>query len=123
MKKEPFFETDTHTLYLHETLVYYDGPQLVICKDEDNTKYLAVCSGWFEELERWVVIKLSEERWQAIYNDQITLYDVFKEPEDGKVIVFEQSFVTQVETSRVVEPSMLDDSWLPMQGFYLEARE
>ncbi len=123
MKREPFFETDTYTLYLDETLVYYDGPQLVICKDENETKYLAVCSGWFEKLERWVAVKISEERWQAIYNDQVTLYDAFKEPEDDKAIVFEQSFETQVETSRVIEPSTLDDGWLPTPGFYLEARE
>ena len=114
------FETEESKLYLDEILVEYEGPQLLTCKDKFDNIYLSVFSGRYVDLERWVLVRISEDRLQEIYKDKLTLYDAFKESEDSIALVLEQNIHTLKETERTILASSLNDEWLPTSGYYLE---
>lgn len=119
---EPMFTTEQHELYLGEVFVEYIGPELFTCYDQDKTIYLGVSSGLFEDkpVERWVLVPISEPRLVLMLKDELTLCEMFKEPEDGLAMIIELDIETLVETERTVPASELDDDWLPTPGFYLE---
>lgn len=116
---EPMFTTKQRKLYLGEVFVEYQGPLLFTC-DDSKTRYLGTSSGWFDNVERWVLVPISTFRLTEVLEDQITLYEAFKESESGQAIVIDQDIETLIETERTVPASELDDDWLPQPGFYLE---
>lgn len=98
----------------------YEGPLLFSCIDEDGSKYLGVSSGFADEHELWVLVKATDERIDAVLTDKLTMFDAFNNAEDGHAIVVQHEIATELETSKRIPCSAIDEKLLPLRGAYLE---
>lgn len=64
---------------LERVLVEYDGPQLVLLRD-DNSRYLAVASDADERHIRWVQVHISDLEWVSLAQGLIPVREVFQKP-------------------------------------------
>ena len=72
---------------IDETLVYYDGPRLMLQGCEDGRLFLA---WWHDDdgaVERWIYLPVSEPRLCAILSGKVTARASMDNPEDGYILV------------------------------------
>lgn len=106
-----------------QTLVYFDGPQLIVATDPVGTKYLCMLTEQLEERDEFVCAPISDLRLTEFEQGRLDLLRIFENPEMGELYVgsFEHS---ADEPSFVVElVPEIPGYWYPQEGFFLKQRE
>ena len=95
------------------TLDYYDGPRLVLRKDEEDI-YLTWWNDEDEATERWLYLNVTRERLREILSGEITDREALTNPENKSLIVLDIDRATG-ETKRVVSttPENIPQDSLP----------
>ena len=95
------------------TLDYYDGPRLVLRKDEEDI-YLTWWNDEDEATERWLYLNVTRERLREILSGEITDREALTKPENKSLIVLDIDRATG-ETKRVVSttPENIPQDSLP----------
>ena len=77
-----------------EVLGYYDGPRILLERDELGQLYLVWWSDADMEMERWVCLPLTEARLHAIFAGQVSPRDAMENPEGGYLLAIEFDLTT-----------------------------
>ena len=72
-----------------EVLDYYDGPRILLERDETGQLYLVWWSDADMEMERWICLPLSEARLHAIFSGEMAPRDAMENPEGGYLLAIE----------------------------------
>lgn len=96
-----------------EILDYYDGPKLYSCKDSVGTIYLIY---WLDETEitsEWLYLRVSQLRYEALKNSQISIFLTLSKPEDGfvfNVVNSGKKFTVSPIPEIDIDPMLLPDA-------------
>ena len=104
-----------------EILIYYDGPELVICRDRVGTRYLCLVVEQSAGERKYICTAVSPQRLQSVRVGDTDLRDVYSEPETDSCFLVH----TDRDTLEDCEPTgplplPLDERLLPLGGYYLE---
>ena len=77
-----------------EVLDYYDGPRILLERDESGQLYLVWWSDADMEMERWICLPLSESRLHAIFSGEVSPRDAMENPEGGYLLAIEFDLTT-----------------------------
>lgn len=77
------FATPMGMLTVTETLLYFDGPQILSCEDPAGHRYVAHLVEESEGMARWFLVPVSPERLAAIRTGDIDLRTSVSSPEPG----------------------------------------
>ena len=104
-----------------EVLSYYDGPRIVLQKDETGKLYI----GWWNDeddtCERWVYVGISKARLKKALGGQIPSRDVIDDPEDGYVIVYDIDLDHNLAQALATTPANIPPESLPIPGALVSA--
>ena len=101
-------------------LQYYDGPRLVLQRNQSGQLYLVWWNDSDDSTERWIWLPLSELRLRSILAGQTTALDGLIAAEDGYLFVVDKALEADSITQIVVcDSSMLDGDTLPHPGVRL----
>lgn len=105
------------------TLVYFDGPQLVVAVDPVGTKYLCMLTEQLEEWDEFVCAPISDLRLTEFEQGELDLLRIFENPEMGELYVgsVEHSADEPWFVAEVV--AEIPEHWYPQEGFFLKPRE
>lgn len=104
-------------LTILQTLVYCDGPQLVIGEDGRKCKYLALAIAHPTSQYGFLAVQVTEEMLEDYLSESVDLRFVFKRPKRDKYFLFD----LQVEKNgrySLIELNRVEDDWLPEAGFF-----
>ena len=77
-----------------EVLDYYDGPRILLERDESDQLYLVWWSDADMEMERWICLPLTEARLHAIFSGQVSPRDAMENPEGDYLLAIEFDLTT-----------------------------
>ena len=118
---KPFFKSVSGcSLFLERVFVEYDGPLFFLCKDTFQTNFLCAASIETDDFRSWTVVKATVERIIEVLNDQITLYDLFKQAESGKILYIKGFFKQEFDEFIEIDCAVIDENLLPAKDSYLE---
>ncbi|MFZ7311777.1 DUF6575 domain-containing protein [Comamonas jiangduensis] len=103
-----------------EVFDYYDGPKFYSCRDKAGQIFIVY---WIEENaigNKWIYIKTSTERLNAIKSGQISIAAAFSNPEDEKALII-QSGPNDFDID-VIEKSKINPQWLPSEDLFLNLK-
>jgi len=101
-----------------ESLIYYDGPQLFLARDQVNAQYLCLLVEDTNEFNKFLCVPISFERLENFYREQIDLRKIYEEPESGELFYAEITETVQGAYQLVpVSFDSLPKEWLPEPGF------
>lgn len=110
----------TRNLWLKETLVYYDGPQVIIAEDLFAAKYLCVLVEIGEKSDRFLCVQISPRRLGDFMAQEIDLRTALQGSESGEALAAttsETDYGSLQATSLKLED--IQESWLPEPGFFM----
>lgn len=96
------------------TLLYYDGPRLMLQRSQAGQLYLAWWSDSDELTERWTYLPLSESRLRQVLSGELPSLQCLQNPEDGYLLSVDvdlQSY--EVEQAIMTSASSLPEDALP----------
>ena len=88
-------------------LIWHDGPFLSLVRLGDAL-YLVAWADMDDEKHRWLVVRLSRARYEALAAGSVTLERVFRDAEDGDVFVLDATAEKTFGCTRV-RPETLGD--------------
>jgi hypothetical protein len=103
-----------------ETLVYYDGPEVVLAYDQLSTRYICVLVERPEVAERYLCTPVSPERSLSLLSGNADLRSVFTSAEVSEFYTLD--VLPKSEAALLLSPierTSIPDKWLPAEGFYL----
>lgn len=95
-------------------LQYYDGPRLLLQKNQAGQIFLAWWSDSDETTERWIYLPISEPRLHSVLSGVISSHEALREPEDGFLLVIDRNVDDQG-----IETVLTDLDALPEDAFPL----
>jgi hypothetical protein len=104
-------------LTLTRTLVYYDGPQLLLGKDGKGTKYLALGVPSAEVTQLFLAVGVSEGKLNDYFGETVDLRNVFRHPKRDRYFTFSLDHNISGRFLLKEQP-VVDDNWLPSAGFF-----
>lgn len=107
----------TRYLAIKHTLVYCDGPQLIMGKDGRGVLYLGLAISHPDCQYGFLAVPVSEEMLEDYLSESVDLRFVFKRPKRDKYYLFD--FQTDKQGRfPLSELSHVEDDWLPDAGFF-----
>lgn len=107
-----------------ETLLYYDGPELITAHDQLGTRFLCLLIDVSDEDDTYVCIPISPGRLKNLMVGQIDLRSVFVNPETAEYF---QGVVANGDLERIeaipISLDALGNAWLPEAELFLEAMQ
>lgn len=104
------------TLEYYEVYCYYDGPLLwSSIHPISGEKYLFS----FAEREKWLLVKISDEKLIALRDGHVQLRDAFLKAEDGYCYIFDSATNTAIKYPCEELPTI----YLSDEGVYLDGTE
>ena len=101
-----------------ETLIYYDGPQLFLARDQVNAQYLCMLVEDSNEFNKFLCVPISSKRLEKFYWKEIDLRKIYEDPESGELFYAEIAENIQGDYQLVpVSFDSLPKEWLPEPGF------
>ena len=94
---------------MDRTLLYYDGPRLLLQRTLSGQLYLAWWNDADESIERWVYLPLSERRLHEVLTGEMPDLDALQNPEDGHIFVVD----VDMDSDAVLQTIMTDADALP----------
>ena len=104
-----------------QTLVYYDGPQLLLAHDPLGVAYVCLLEELVEGKATYLCSPVSDGRLHRLLGGDVDLREIYTTPEVPEIfkgIVLEDS-LSGIQI-KPVSLDALDPSWLPDPGFFLE---
>ena len=93
------------------TLLYYDGPKLLLRRSTGGQIYLAWWSDADEDIERWIYLPIGEARLHHVLSGAVPSHQALSEPEDGFV------YVVDVENSGVIRQTIFTEmAFIPVNA-------
>jgi hypothetical protein len=105
-------------LPVDKIFVYYDGPKFYSTKPLNHVRYLALCVEEAANDQIWIFVAISENRYQKMLNNELTLYDVFKNSESNSVVEITITSSGDVSSREVISQN-ISESHLPTKNYYL----
>lgn len=109
------------TLSHLETLVYYDGPELFVGRDQLGVPYICLMVEKADESEKYICVPTSKGRLNDFVSGNIDLLSTIKTPETGEIFVaivkngnFEHIPLLSLKETEV------PPEWLPEPDFFLK---
>jgi hypothetical protein len=105
-------------LTLARTLVYYDGPQVVLGHDGRGTSYLAVGVPSLDDgAPLFLAVAVAEGKLDDYFSEVVDLRHIFRRPKGDRYFTF------SLEENRggrfaLAEREAVDEEWLPAAGFF-----
>jgi hypothetical protein len=106
-----------------ETLVYYDGPQLFLARDQVNAQYLCLLVDDSNEFSKFLCVLISSARLDDFYRKEIDLRKIYENPENGEW--FYAEITENIQRDYQLVPVSFDNlpkEWLPESGFILKPK-
>ena len=119
---KPYFDdvANVGDLYMKYILLYYDCPQVFICRGPKEELYFCVLVEPVIAQQQWLLAPTDLDRIKAMFDKKITVHDMLSTAEgDGFIITYKQGIETQI-TLPCVE---FKEDDLPMAGYYWESDE
>lgn len=118
---KPYFKDvlDLGDLYLKYMLLYYDGPQVFICRDLKGNLYYCSLAEIITE-QRWLVAPTSVDRIKAMFKKEITVRDMLAGAGGTGIII---TYKGALEIQRSIPCSEFPEDDLPTAGYYWESEE
>ena len=108
------------TLTHQETLVYYDGPELFVGRDQVGCLYLCSLVTVGDDSEKYLCVATSPERLATFRAGELDLRTVLESPETEEHFCAEINAETTEETVLCpLEASAISPDWFPEAGFFL----
>ena len=123
MFEETFVIEEIGELYGLKVYIDYDGPKLFSCFDQNFKNYVAVLTDMSENYDKWLLVECSDERLNELEEDKISLYNFFKEPENGFLWLVTEDFEKMRNVAKTITPKDLTDKDLPQRGVYLNTKD
>lgn len=103
-----------------ETLVFYDGPQLFIAKDQLGAAHICLLVKQEEEADTYLCVPASHTRIHALVEGTIDLREVFSSPEvpELSTIVSKRGVLIGLPATPIVQ-EQIPPKWFPEPGFIL----
>jgi hypothetical protein len=98
----------------------YDGPRLFSCRNTSGQIYLAIWVEQLPDLDIWLYVPVSRQRFDYIRSGGIDLRDALLAAEDGLVFIAKISRLEEKASIEMKTSSKLEDRWLPEPEQYLE---
>ena len=107
------------TIRHHDTLFYYDGPQVFEARDAEGGHYVAVLTGG----DRYLVAKIAPARLRLLRSGNLDLRSLLVEsdPQERYVTTAEAGIDHPLALENLTEP-LEDGPLLPDSGFLLHER-
>lgn len=104
-------------LTINRTLVYCDGPQLILGEDGRKIQYLGLAIPNANLMHTFLAVQVSEEMLDDYFAEAVDLRFVFKRPRRDKY------FLCNLENEKggrlpLAETAQIDEDWLPEPGFF-----
>lgn len=112
MSRSDYIESLIPDLTPYEIFDYYDGPRFYSCRDRVGQLFIVY---WVEEDERsnsWLYLRISQERYSALKNGNITIASSLSQPEEG-VAYLVKTYSGNNYSVEEINKSMIADDWLP----------
>lgn len=104
-----------------EILVYYDGPEIFLSKDQVGTMYLCMLCDIDGNQKKFLCAPISDKRYLQFFCGDKDLRSIFETTETGKI------FLTSIDGEDIEELDLVDissdeikEEWLPEEGFLLD---
>ncbi len=98
------------------TLIYYDGHQLVIVKDEVDTYFLCILTGEDTDDLLYCSVAISRARYSSLINNQIDVRDAFVRREAEHWYQLRTSDITSQQCTLRTMSGVIPESFLPDAG-------
>jgi hypothetical protein len=111
-------------IYFSETLVFYDKPYLILCKDSIGVDYICLLVTEDDTKDGFLCVQLSSSRLTKFIIGEIELRDIFVKPEMGEYF-FGNSADGDLESVAIqtIGKDQIDDNWYPETGVRFSFRE
>lgn len=108
------------TLSHFRTLIYYDGAQLFVAKDQLGTSYVCLLAQQSDESDTFLCVPVSLERLHDFTSGAVDLLSLIRasETEEAFVVVAEQGD-TRTMSATSVSPREIPVEWMPEPGLLL----
>ncbi|MCW5887832.1 MAG: hypothetical protein KIT07_06875 [Anaerolineales bacterium] len=109
-------------LSLQNTLLYYDGPELVESIDQIGTTFICLHAEDQNSAPLFVCVPISAGKLTSLKQGELDLRSIFQQPETSEFFVAEATD-GNVETlvAKEYREAQLPESWLPDTGFFLDS--
>ncbi len=107
-----------------DTLIYYDGPQLILAQDQLGTQYVCLLVEESDEADSWLCLPSSDARVSMLLAGELDLRQAFEDPETGELYSV-RSESGELFSMRTIPISAdeVPESWLPERGLLLRPDE
>ena len=106
-----------------QTLVYYDGPQLIVATDPVGTKYLCMLTEEQEDQDKFLCIAISSARLAEFRDGTLDLLQIFNNPETGDWYEGNAEYSADEFSLAVELTQQIPEHWYPQEGFFLTPHE
>ncbi len=96
-----------------ETYAFYDRPLLFSCKDDNDKLYLALLTEETDELDKWLYVPMSPERYNHIRAGDIGIRQAFTQAERDIIELTSKNAWPHRPIVRSLTPDELDLDDLP----------
>ncbi len=107
---------------LDRTLVYYDGPKVILRRTRAGQLYIAWWSDADEDIERWVYLPISRSRLERVLSGSLGSREAIDQPEDGFIIVADIDVNGDFSRLVLTESSQVPSDALPTADARLNIR-
>jgi hypothetical protein len=108
-------------LHHKQTLLYYDGPQVVLARDQGDTEYVCTLVVQEREADKYLCVAVSASRLQALLSGAIDLLGIYRAPRAGELLVAvaKRGALTAMPATPLAMRD-LEPEWLPEAGLFLQ---
>lgn len=101
-----------------ETLIYYDGPQLFLARDQVSAQYLCLLVEDKGDFDKFLCVPVSSERLKDFYLGEFDLRKIYEQPESDELFYAEvKESIEEVFQLFPLSLNNLPSEWLPDSGF------
>lgn len=108
-------------LRLEEVFEFFDFPRLFTCSNHTGQRFLVVSTFDDGDVFKWLYLPLSTDRLSSVVDGRVTLYDAFKNPEDGYLFDV-TTYISDPAKIEYLFPEQVPDEDLPRQGARLKVK-
>lgn len=102
-----------------QTLVYFDGPQLIVAADPVGTKYLCLLVETTDDQDTFFCVPISDARLAEFQHGTLDLLEIYVSPEVDERYAGGIEFSTDELSLTVVPVEDVPEHWYPQEGFLL----
>jgi hypothetical protein len=106
-------------LEILEVYLQYNGPRLFSCFNQDNQLFLALWVDDENERDLWMYVPITEHNLKQVRSGHISLREAFREGETGSLYIAEVSFSGEVQRFESINPTEVEEEWLPLPNVRL----